>query len=197
MDGQLKICPVCGKNFEAYSGNQKYCSAQCRQKAGKKPQPNPPRTVICAWCGKSFETHVPSKIYCSEACAGKAWRKRQKDAKPPMRKTCVICGKAFETYKSRQVTCGSEECRRVQRWTYQKEKKGKTVSDLKNGPIKDRPITETTKLIVGWYYNDDGFTPEQIAQELNRNTEDIQRIFDECGYDANGKDTARRRLRKK
>ena len=110
-----------------------------------------------------------------------------------MHKTCVICGKAFETYKSRQVTCGSEECRRTQSQTYQNERYKATVLGLN----KDRPITDTTKLIVGWYYNDDGFTPERIAQELNRNTEDIKRIFDECGYDASGKDTVRRRLRKK
>ena len=50
----VKVCPVCGKEFEVYpyqlkNGKGKYCSVECAHKSLEKKE-----EVICSLCGKTF-----------------------------------------------------------------------------------------------------------------------------------------------
>lgn len=53
------LCDVCGKEFERWTGNQRYCSNACSIEAKKlnprKPKPwKPPREIVCIKCGGIF-----------------------------------------------------------------------------------------------------------------------------------------------
>lgn len=98
-----KVCPQCGKTFDATRhSNQKHCSSACWQ-ASKRI------TIICPGCGKPF-TKMKSKPkkYCSAECAFKH-RPRPPRTK---RKTCICewCGKKFETWQSRKGRFCSHQC---------------------------------------------------------------------------------------
>lgn len=60
----LKECPICKKK---YSGNGKFCSAECEQKQ-KASEPHAMR--VCEVCGKEFSCPVSDMIHplCSDNC---------------------------------------------------------------------------------------------------------------------------------
>lgn len=64
-----KICPVCGKFFNAISKNTHYCSRSCAGKArGEKPR----EVRQCPICGKLFDVQKCSKKkFCGRNCAAK------------------------------------------------------------------------------------------------------------------------------
>ena len=56
----MRICPGCGKEFEAKTRHHKWCSDKCRLK-----QYHPVRVAVCEVCGKEFETNKSGKAkYC-------------------------------------------------------------------------------------------------------------------------------------
>ena len=61
-----KVCSQCGKKFVPNANSQKFCSAQCREKAVRPPK-NIVRKCICKGCGNMFNT-PRKKTYCSEEC---------------------------------------------------------------------------------------------------------------------------------
>lgn len=90
----LKVCPICGKEFEALH-NKKYCSPECRHKSKnqynrdryweirgneiaakvRKPKvekiPSGFYKCRCAVCGKEMLRRTPNAIYCSNECSVK------------------------------------------------------------------------------------------------------------------------------
>lgn len=175
----IKTCPICGKEFESGKNAQKYCSTACRRKAASyRFREKHKRIGVCVWCGKEFETRAANRLYCSEKCGYLARQQKELEAKksqPLLKGKCVICGKEFETNNPNQILCSQKACHKKYHYIQQKK------SDDANRQI-NRPITETTKMIVGWYHDEDGFTAEQIAAELHRDVKDIKRIFEELGY---------------
>jgi hypothetical protein len=77
---EKRICPQCGKEFEAYpSEKTKFCSLECYHES-KKQRGN------CIVCGK--EVNFRGSKYCSRECMGIDRQKR-------IEKVCGICGKKF------------------------------------------------------------------------------------------------------
>lgn len=71
----IKICPVCGKEFISNHGNEKYCCIICREQAtaikrNQKRRLIPEEQVkVCPVCGKTFTTTNSNKITCSTECS--------------------------------------------------------------------------------------------------------------------------------
>ena len=77
----MKICEICGDEFQESNGNQKYCSVcgknhEKTRKAYEKAQRtinrhagvyDTPKTKNCAYCGKEFQTLFNAK-FCSKKC---------------------------------------------------------------------------------------------------------------------------------
>lgn len=59
-----RICPTCGKTFNATSGKQRYCCTKCRKK-----QIEVQRVRHCLWCDKELEKGA--KKFCSAECRNK------------------------------------------------------------------------------------------------------------------------------
>lgn len=136
----IKICPICGKDFVADAKRRKYCSAGCageaqkvqvaRYRSKKRAEKEKP-VKVCVWCGKEFEARSANAKYCSDACwrlarAAKAHEKRMAMRQTPEGaerrrkgaqsrkakiKTCVMCGKEFEAKNPVTKYCG-DECRK-------------------------------------------------------------------------------------
>lgn len=131
MNSKLpKICPVCGKVFEARRCD-KYCCGTCRRFAERKrvrekarlsrgtdtPVSLPPGARICPVCGKPF-TGPSFKVYCSQECRKKqkallkrqrSWQRRQATV---IMRTCPVCGKTFrDTSRNRQRKYCSDYCK--------------------------------------------------------------------------------------
>lgn len=99
-------CQHCGKEFVKWRGNQKFCSAKCRNNHAKKPpkvKVIPPR--ICLQCGKEFIPTMSTQKYCSEICCEAYWGRRV----VVHTMTCKTCGKKFtDVYKAKYC---SKKCR--------------------------------------------------------------------------------------
>jgi endogenous inhibitor of DNA gyrase (YacG/DUF329 family) len=85
------ICEFCGKEYEDYFKDSKYCSKECYRnfrKANAKL-----KEKQCPICGKWFKPHDSSTIYCSKECSGIDNRNRT---------VCICdnCGEPFERIKS-------------------------------------------------------------------------------------------------
>ena len=125
-----KTCPVCGKSFEPYHGNQIYCSRACLhstrlayQRAYQNNYYHDHKSLcesvskICPFCGKSFVTNLSFKKFCSESCridanaerARNRYAKRVKRTPQLLTKTCAICGKSFQTWFPNKKYC-SDSC---------------------------------------------------------------------------------------
>ena len=114
-----KTCPMCGKKFETFYGQRKFCSAKCRNK-WNNIKSNAKRfrsrcskvkqyaKRICLQCGKEFELTKTNKKFCSRLCGR---RYRRGFGRKIYVKTCPMCGKKFETETGQQVYC-SVKCRK-------------------------------------------------------------------------------------
>ena len=67
-------CSFCGKKFVTKIYNRKYCSADCRNKAGYQPTPT---EVYCVICGKDFIATRETQKYCGDYCREVAIRRRR------------------------------------------------------------------------------------------------------------------------
>ena len=85
------ICEFCGKEYEDYFKNSRYCSKECYKnfrKANAKL-----KEKQCPVCEKWFIPKTSSTVYCSKECSGIANRNR-------VTCYCDNCGKPFERIKS-------------------------------------------------------------------------------------------------
>lgn len=116
--GKIKhVCMYCGKEYENYFKDSKFCSKVCYQKYRDKNSKL--KNHICPNCGKLFDAHDSNAIYCSKKCAGEAQRNR-------VVCVCDNCGKEYEIQKykydkSLKHFC-SEECKHeVMCWSKEDE----------------------------------------------------------------------------
>ena len=116
--GKIKhVCMYCGKEYENYFKDSKFCSKACYQKYRDKNSKL--KNHICPNCGKFFDAHDSNTIYCSKKCAGEAQRNR-------VICVCDNCGKEYEIQKykydkSLKHFC-SEECKHeVMCWSKEDE----------------------------------------------------------------------------
>lgn len=83
---RIRVCPICGKEFEVSRNRYSYCSVECAKK-GKlenekkakqirlmrqkkltvKPK-NTPEKRVCGYCGELFTPSGTYRTYCSNAC---------------------------------------------------------------------------------------------------------------------------------
>lgn len=81
------ICIFCGKEYEDYFKNSKYCSKECYKNYRKENAKL--KEKQCPVCGKWFKPHNSSAVYCSKECSGINNRNRTVCR-------CDNCGKEFE-----------------------------------------------------------------------------------------------------
>lgn len=125
MGKRIKICKVCKKEFtpDRQHSYQKYCSANCRNKArhNRERGPEGSRTkrerdtrekIICGICGVIFTPSNEHKRYCSDQCSKesddrktKQWSENHKVVVVPTKRICKWCGVEFETIGKRQCCC--------------------------------------------------------------------------------------------
>ena len=113
------ICKFCGKEYEDYFKDSKYCSKECYKNYRKENAKL--KEKQCPVCGKYFKPHDSSSVYCSKECSGVANRNR-------ITCCCDNCGKPFERIKSeidknkmhfcskkcmREYICWSDEDKKV------------------------------------------------------------------------------------
>lgn len=92
----LKVCKICGEEFEAKRKDQSYC--------------NRIKSKRCVICGKLFDTICNNTIKetCSSKCTAALIKKnRQKSAESTIR-TCEWCGKEFHPKSKRDKYCYSK-----------------------------------------------------------------------------------------
>lgn len=94
----LKICPKCGKEFDAKGPNAKFCNPKC-QREFKKKESLIVVEKVCKTCGKTFKTADNRKEYCCEECLKNSKKKHIQ------LKICPNCGKVFEPKSSRTIFC--------------------------------------------------------------------------------------------
>ena len=122
---EKRKCGICGKEFEPYNSNQKFCTPECanenhkrkaREKYRKRMTVEPRK---CPYCGKEFVTSNHKKTFCSEQCAQANWKaahkKPAKPKKPMTTRKCLTCGKEFTPARNCQKYC-SPVCRKKTHW---------------------------------------------------------------------------------
>ncbi|MBQ6296178.1 MAG: hypothetical protein IJK81_00525 [Selenomonadaceae bacterium] len=117
-------CVYCGKEFEPNSNVQKYCSAECREKAYATVEG---KTKICPCCGTEFKPRYPIQKYCSRQCGRRAGDAREYERRKngyvpepvklivwsPARRKCLNCGAEFVEHFSGDKFCSDDCC-----WNY-------------------------------------------------------------------------------
>ena len=58
-------CIKCGKEFETYLYNKKFCSSDCRNKYHYDPVRAEKK---CSYCGRMFLTAKKKQLFCSDLC---------------------------------------------------------------------------------------------------------------------------------
>ena len=94
-------CAHCGKEFENYFSNAKFCCRECyltHRKLNSKC-----KTVTCPICGKQFLQTRPEMIFCSVEC-------RTKSTQVRLACICDNCGKKFLRKKSEVDKCDKHYC---------------------------------------------------------------------------------------
>lgn len=92
-------CPICGKDFKAYSGLHRYCSDQCRLQGAKEhttvfnPLERELITIDCAICGKPFLAPTHKYKYCSYDCAKTAEAEQRRQAKENARRRAALAAR--------------------------------------------------------------------------------------------------------
>lgn len=100
------ICSYCGREYENYFKESKYCSTECYKNYRKLNAKL--KNHVCPNCGEVFDAHDSNVVYCSRKCAGEAKQNR-------VECICENCGKFFtriksEAEKNSKHFC-SDECR--------------------------------------------------------------------------------------
>jgi hypothetical protein len=115
-------CKECGKLFNTYNKNAKYCSHKCAYKNFKgsgNPNSKPKIEKICIQCNKHFfvQPYQQDKIFCGNKCHSE-WISNNKGVNSyrfnSISRICKQCGKEFfispSRLKDRQGKFCSKEC---------------------------------------------------------------------------------------
>ena len=102
-----KICPTCGKSFEA-TESVKYCSSKCKNKA-KYSNANLQRQ--CLFCGKIFKANTPYVKYCSTSCSSKHFHQRRREKLKKETFICAECGKEISGSQKVDGKFCSQKCK--------------------------------------------------------------------------------------
>ncbi len=147
----MKICEICGAEFYAEHGLQKYCSAICREKAIEKSHVESYERrkaritpITCINCGKEFIPGHRSQKYCSYEC-GYEYRYKlapKKEPKGYSLRMCPICSKEFKPNCSSQKYC-SKECNTEAR--HQRYKKSVVVAAQTPKVEKMKPASDASE----------------------------------------------------
>lgn len=106
MGKYISKCKMCGKEFDSYDKNAKFCNKQCyflyRKENGKL------KNAICPICNKIFRQSRVEQMFCGVEC-------RVKSTEDRLKCTCEHCGKDFvrirsEVEKNKHHYC-SNKCR--------------------------------------------------------------------------------------
>lgn len=128
---ETRKCVVCGKEFQTFKPNQKYCCQACKSKvayykdkekkeaAGHKKMGRNPHFGMhrktCDFCGHEFVALSAKGRYCSQECRDKVHLQRKferrKKEHPELVRVCPCCGKEFLCSKANPVYC-SYVCKR-------------------------------------------------------------------------------------
>lgn len=144
------ICKFCGKEYEDYFKDSKYCSKECYKNFRKTNAKL--KEKQCPICGEWFIPKTISTIYCSKECRGVNDRNR-------VLCYCDNCGKSFERIKSEvdkntkhfcskeckhEYICWSDEDKRVLTENYGKLSY-KEIANLLSRNIKPHSIHRMAK----------------------------------------------------
>lgn len=180
----IKICEVCGKEFDAKKPTTKTCSTKCvrvLQAAGaeKALEKLVNEIRVCPYCGKEFNPRHNRQKYCSSECQMtanlenrriKAGTQERYIPTGTIRK-CAVCGKEFPARDSRHVAC-SPECRRTRNREFSREwQKKKSLGAIsepqpKKVKKKNKRETLTAKKIQELHENGMTYAEWQIAQTM-------------------------------
>ena len=115
---QIRICELCGKEYESRTSTSKYCSSKCREKMGGIKQRQAyidNRTQKkCKKCGKEFMPGHMTQVYCSETCRFLSRQIHKKQAPkvqvddPKGLYVCKGCGETFASAR-KKLFC-SKKC---------------------------------------------------------------------------------------
>ena len=80
----MKICKICGKEFETRNSRQLCCSKECSKQNRRnivhehyKPVPRFVQKT-CPVCGTVFQTDEHQRVFCSAQCQKKQYKKQKK-----------------------------------------------------------------------------------------------------------------------
>lgn len=116
-------CVVCGQEYVPRTGNQKYCSYDCKYKRDleKIREKRTKRTVriypekVCPTCGKKFTPKTSQQKYCSQHCRFE--NNKTKPKRKQYKKRCPVCNEIFYTNMKKQKTCSVRCGRKINKMT--------------------------------------------------------------------------------
>lgn len=159
-------CKFCGKEYEDYFKDSKYCSKECYKNYRKENAKL--KEKQCPVCGDWFKPHDSSTIYCSKECRGIENRNR-------ILCYCDNCGEPFERIKSEvdknkkhfcskkcmyEYICWSEDDKEILKNNYG-NLSYKEISELLNRDIKPHSIHRMA-MELGLTENHGYWTKEEI-----------------------------------
>ena len=122
----MRICKICGAEFEPKQKRSIYCSRECQIRAYSLNR-SLPEAKKCEWCGKEFTPKHKNKKYCCSKCSREAYLELQRqyaekrNAEKPIiipKPTpiesdkepiiCLHCGKEFIPRSGNQIFCARE-----------------------------------------------------------------------------------------
>ena len=93
LDGMLKTCEVCLKQFRTDRDEARFCDRKCAGIGKYKPQAVEREIRQCELCGDDFKVRMTQKSrFCGLKCVGKA-----KTIRSTKTKQCPNCKQSFET----------------------------------------------------------------------------------------------------
>ena len=123
----IKVCPVCKKEFIASQKNSVCCSVKCYQhyyylqktiaKRQRIRETRPLKEAICKECGKTFLTKTLKNKFCSEECKKEYFRKYSEEYRKKNR----------DRISELQANYRQSEKYKITRTNYVKSEKGKAT----------------------------------------------------------------------
>lgn len=109
-----KTCQQCGKTFDAFKRNQKYCSRRCGGDAwiARHLVPATRKRMaaragrVCQSCGATFDARRDSQVCCSKRCRERVRHGRTRTL------NCVECGAAIPTSRRAHAKTCSLRCQK-------------------------------------------------------------------------------------
>lgn len=131
-----KNCSYCNNVFTPERSPQKYCSAECRSLARRKPN------RMCKQCGKEFSPKTSTQKFCSHECSAKSMTVDKMV-------TCKVCDKVFERPHGKPRLYCSRSCSMVAR-----------MNGMQHSYTELQPKQESTD---GWRPTQDGYLSKRVG----------------------------------